>query len=94
MTTLESNDVLQSPDGITSAVSFTTHGNELAVCLRMSPSALAKLQGVADASGDSLDEVISKAFVLYIEAAEANRKGKSVGIASSSEMLETQFVGF
>ena len=41
-----------------------------------------------------MDEVISKAFVLYIEAAEANRHGKSVGIASTADVLETQFVGF
>lgn len=42
----------------------------------------------------TLDEVISKAFVLHIEAAEADRNGKSVGIASVADVLETQFIGF
>jgi hypothetical protein len=94
MTKLESKNVLRSADRVTSPVSVTRDGKNLVLALSMSPKACDKLQDLADASGESLDDVISKAFVLYIEAADANRHGKSVGIASTADVLETQFVGF
>ncbi len=94
MTALDSKGILRSADGITSPVSISRGENHLFLSLSMSPTAYVKLQELALASGVSLDEVISKAFVLYIEAAEASRTGKAVGIASTAEALETQFVGF
>jgi hypothetical protein len=94
MSKLETQNVLRSADGVTSPVSFTRDGNNLALSLSMSPQAFDKLLEIADASGESLDDVISKAFVLYIEAADESRHGKSIGIASTADVLETQFVGF
>jgi hypothetical protein len=60
----------------------------------MSPKAFDKLEELARASGESLEKVISKAFALYAEAADATRSGKTVGIASTPDVLETEFVGF
>lgn len=60
----------------------------------MSPEAFNKLAELAEAPGKSWDEVISKAFVLYMEAADADRKGKAVGIAPTADVLEIQFIGF
>jgi hypothetical protein len=66
----------------------------LLLSLSISPEAFDKLGGLAEAPGKSWDEVISKASALYVEAADANQKGKAVGIAPTADVLETQFVGF
>jgi len=94
MATLEAKDVLRSADGVTSPVGISRDGDRLILSLSMSPEAVNKLDQLARASGKSLDDVISKAFVLYTEAADANRKGKAVGVAATADVLETQFVGF
>ena len=94
MTTLYSKDVLRSADGITSPVAFSRDGDRLILSISMSPEAFNKLEELAEAPGKSWDEVISKAFVLYMEAVDANRKGKAVGIAPTADVLETEFVGF
>ncbi|MBV8312360.1 MAG: hypothetical protein JO344_18410 [Planctomycetaceae bacterium] len=62
--------------------------------LSISPEAFNRLGELAEAPGKSWDEVISKAFVLYMEAVDASRKGKAVGIAPTADVLETQFIGF
>jgi hypothetical protein len=62
--------------------------------LSMSRETFSKLETLAGAPGKSWDEIISKALALYMEAADANRCGKAVGIASKAGVLETEFVGF
>ena len=94
MTTLDPRNILQSADGITSAVALSTDGDRCFLSLSISPEAFDKLGELAEAPGKSWDEVISKAFALYMEAVDANRKGKAVGIAATADVLETEFIGF
>jgi hypothetical protein len=93
-TSLDSKDVPRSADRVTSPVAISKDGDRLLLSLSISPQAFNKLGELADAPGKSWDEVISKAFVLYMEAADASRKGKAVGIAPTADVLETQFIGF
>ena len=91
-TSLDSKDALRSADGVTSPVGKDR--DRLLLSLSISPEAFNRLGELAEAPGKSWDEVISKAFVLYMEAADASRKGKAVGIAPTADVLETQFIGF
>jgi hypothetical protein len=61
--------------------------------VQMSSQGLEMLGDLAASSGQTLDEVVGKAFLLYKAASDAHREGKSVGIAPNSEVLETEFVG-
>lgn len=92
---LEPNDVLRSADGLTSPVAVSSAGaGRIGVSMAMSPEAFEALTTLAQESGSRLDDVISKAFVLYRTAAEAHREGKAVGIAPTPDVLETEIVGF
>ena len=93
-TSLDSKDALRSADGVTSPVGISKDRDRLLLSLSISPEAFNRLGELAEAPGKSWDEVISKAFVLYMEAADASRKGKAVGIAPTADVLETQFIGF
>jgi hypothetical protein len=94
MIALDSRNWLRSADGLTSATSVCRDDDRLILSLSMSPEAFNKPGELAEASGKSWDEVISKAFALDAEAAEANRRGQAVGIATTADVLETEFVGF
>ncbi len=48
---------------------------------------------LVEETGEDLKEIIQKALALYKATKEAIRQGKVVGIASSEDSLETQFVG-
>jgi hypothetical protein len=63
------------------------------VTLTMSEDVASMLADLARSSGQDLDEVISKAFLLYKASADARREGKVVGIAPTADVLETEFVG-
>ena len=95
MTTVHASELLRSADGVTSPVACAQgEGDRLVLSLSMSSEGVDRLAQLARSSGKSLEDVISKAFILYTEAAEASRKGKAVGIAPTPDVLETQFVGF
>lgn len=63
------------------------------VSMTMSPETFDTLTRLADLTGQGLDDVVSKAFLLYKVAVEAQREGKAVGIAPTPDSLETEFVG-
>ena len=44
-------------------------------------------------TGDSLSDLFRKAIGLYKLAEEEKREGKAVGIATTPDSLETEFVG-
>ena len=46
-----------------------------------------------DRTRDTPSDLFRKALGLYKLAEEAKREGKSVGVATSPESLETEFVG-
>jgi hypothetical protein len=95
MSQFNTKGVLHSPDGVTSPVTYGVDGSGyFSVCLKMSPESFADLDRLARASGTPLDDVISKAFILYKAAADASRSGKAVGIAPTPDVLETEFIGF
>jgi MinD superfamily P-loop ATPase len=95
MTKLDPAGVLHSADGVTSPVAYTVDDTDtVLISLSMSPEAFNDLDRIAMTTHSSLSDVIAKAFILFREAAEANRQGKAVGIAKSADALETEFVGF
>ena len=73
MTALDSRNWLRSADGLTPATAICRDDDRLVLSLSMSPEAFNKLRKLAEGPGKSWDEVISKAFALYAEAADANR---------------------
>jgi hypothetical protein len=87
--------VLQSADESTPPVAiFVGYSGSFSLSLQMSPEAFSSLEQLAHTTGSSIEDVISKAFILYEAAALASRQGKAVGIAPSPDVLETEFVGF
>jgi hypothetical protein len=92
---LDSTGVLVSGDGITSPVATAIDDSGcFLLSLRMSADALISLDRLAETTGSTLEDVISKAFILYEAAALASSQGKAVGIAPTPDVLETEFVGF
>ena len=92
---IDPKDLLKSADGVTPPVSFT-RGNRpgrLLVSMEMSEGALDMLGELASATGQKVEDVIGKAFLLYKAAVDAHKEGKSVGVAPTSDVLETEFVG-
>ncbi len=61
--------------------------------MSMEPEAFELLMGLAETSGQDVEDVIIKSFFLYRAALDASRDGKAVGIAPSADVLETEFVG-
>jgi hypothetical protein len=88
-------DILESADGVTSPVGFTRSNRpgRLLVSMEMSEGALNMLDELASATGQKMEDVIGKAFLLYKAAVDAQKAGKSVGVAPTSDVLETEFVG-
>ncbi len=90
---MNSQEALRSADGVTSPVSAAYSPGTYLVEMRMSDEVFGMLNRLAESSGQPLDAVIGKAFLLYKAAADARQDGKAVGVASSSDVLETEFVG-
>jgi len=90
---VDSQNLLHSADGVTSPVSVSAEHGTFFVTMKMSEAAFKTLDKLAESSGQPLDQVISKAFLLYKAAADAHKDGKSVGVAPSPDVLETEFVG-
>lgn len=94
MLNLNQAEVVRSADGVTSPLTFTVDDSgHFFLSLRMSSEAFESLDQIARATGQPLEDVIAKSFLLYQTAAEASLQGKAVGIAPSADVLETQFVG-
>lgn len=88
-------DVLKSMDGVTSPVAYSieSQSGRFIVSMQMSDGAFEMLGELADATGQKVEDVIGKAFLLYKAAVDAQKEGKSVGVAPTSDVLETEFVG-
>jgi hypothetical protein len=93
MITFDQKDANRAADRVASPAP-TKDGDRLFFSLSTSTKAFNRLEELAETSNRSLADVLSKALVLYLEAADANRKGKAVGIAPTADVLETEFVGF
>jgi hypothetical protein len=63
------------------------------ITLDLSPEATQALNRLMSETGDSPSVLFRKALGLYALAMEAKREKKSVGIAESADVLETEFVG-
>jgi len=63
------------------------------ITLDLTPEAAQALNELMSRTGDSPSSLFRKALGLYKLAEEANREGKAVGIASTPDALETEFVG-
>lgn len=63
------------------------------ITLNLSLDAYMALIQLLCMTGESTDDLFRKAISLYKVAVEATQEGKAVGIATSPDVLETQFVG-
>jgi len=64
------------------------------ITLDLSPEGSSVLNQLMNETADSPDDLFRKALALYKAAQDAHREGKAVGVASSPDALETEFVGF
>lgn len=62
--------------------------------LSLSPEAREMLNQLLDLTDDDPDDLFRKALGLYKAAQDAHKEGKAVGVATSTDFLETEFVGF
>lgn len=62
--------------------------------IAMTPEANELLTGLARETGLSEGDVLRLALGLFKVASEARRRGQHVGIASTPEALDLEFVGF
>lgn len=87
--------VLQAPEGSLQPVTMSDDNPpRVIVSMGLSTGMFNALAGLAKESGAGIEDVISKAFLLYKAAADAHREGKAVGIAPTADALESEFVGF
>jgi hypothetical protein len=95
MSNFDPKDVLESTDGVTSPVGYSlgSRPGRILLSMEMSEGALDMLGELASATGQKVEDVIGKAFLLYKAAVDAQKEGKSVGVAPTSDVLETEFVG-
>jgi hypothetical protein len=61
--------------------------------VELSPDVTQMVDELMRKTGDSTTDLLRKALALYKLAVEAKSAGKAVGIATSPELLETEFVG-
>jgi hypothetical protein len=64
------------------------------ITLDLSPEARDLLNQLLNQTGDTPDDLFRKAIGLYKVAQDAHKEGKAVGVATSPDVLETEFVGF
>lgn len=88
--------VIQSADGVTSPVTYSSASQPgwLHVDLRMSGEALNELGRVSREKNEPMDSIVGKAFLLYLAATDAQREGKRIVIASADGTPETELTGF
>jgi hypothetical protein len=72
---------------------FHPSDHSVSFVLKFPPETTAQLDRLIQESGGDATELFKQAIALYKLAKEAVREGKAVGIASSPDCLETQFVG-
>jgi hypothetical protein len=73
--------------------SFRVHIGDK-ITLNLSPEASGLLNQLLNQTGDSPDDLFRKAMGFYKVAQDAHQEGKAVGVATSPDVLETEFVGF
>lgn len=86
---------------VTSAGSFVSLGTSTAlgvsprtrITLDLTPEAAQAFNELMRRTGDSPSDLFRKALGLYALVEEAKREGKVVGVATTPESLETEFVG-
>lgn len=62
--------------------------------LRLRGAVIPAMNDLLGKTGDSPDDLMRKALALYKLSVDAHEDGKAVGVAASSDVLETEFVGF
>ncbi|HZW30440.1 MAG TPA: hypothetical protein VFF52_06995 [Isosphaeraceae bacterium] len=62
--------------------------------LVMTPAASELLTGLAQATGTTEGDVLRLALGMFKVAVDSRKEGKHVGIATSPEALDIEFVGF
>lgn len=81
--------------GISSGVTFGGSAKASVVRnLAMTPAADELLASLADRAGVSQGDVPRLALAMFKTAVDAREQGKHVGVASSSDVLDLEFVGF
>lgn len=86
--------IFRREDGVTPPISASVaSGGRVHVDMIMSPAGYRMLEELAERSGQGIDDVVAKAFLLYRAALEAHKEGKAVGVAATADVLETEFVG-
>ena len=86
---------------VTSAGSFVSVGSAAAlgvsprtrITLDLTPEAAQAFNELMSRTGDSPSDLFRKALGLYKLSEEAKREGKAVGVATTPDSLETEFVG-
>jgi hypothetical protein len=63
------------------------------IAIELTPEANQALEELMSRTGDSPSVLFRKALGLYKLAEDAKREGKAVGIATTPDSLETEFVG-
>ncbi len=64
------------------------------ITLALSPEAQETLNDLMSLTDDSPKDLFRKALGLYKVAQDAHKEGKAVGVATSPDVLETEFIGF
>jgi hypothetical protein len=64
------------------------------ITLALSPEASEMLNQLLNLTDDSPDDLFRKSLGLYKAAQDAHKEDKAVGVATSPDVLETEFVGF
>jgi hypothetical protein len=82
----------QRPDGSLDVELVPTASAQLV--LSLPPAAAAAVDRILTETRDAPGEMFRKAFGLYMLALDARKRGKAVGAADSSDVLETEFTGF
>jgi predicted transcriptional regulator len=89
----QSKDVTVKVSAINATGSLGNASVRTSIAIELSPEAARSLNELMSRTGDSPSDLFRKALGLYKLAEEAKQKGKAVGIATTPEALETEFVG-
>jgi len=65
----------------------------LRITLDLTPEASRALEELTESTGQDVSVVFRKALALYKLAREATKEGKAVGVATTPDVLETEFEG-
>lgn len=81
------------PGVIGSNGTFYPSDQSISFILRFPPDTTTELDHLIEEAGGDATEFFKRAIALYKLAKDATHEGKVVGIASSPDCLETQFIG-